>query len=520
LGLQNLQRLVPILVLGLSIAGIASGQTGGFDESTFADRVARMHASTSVPGMSVAVVQDGEVLHLGGYGVAGPDGRPVTGQTSLQVGSVTKSMTALVVLQLAAEGKLDLDAPVVEHLPGFRTADRSASDRITIDHLVTHRSGLTTLAGNRRQARTGREAEGPARAVEDLATEALAAEPGHRFQYSNANYAILTHLIETVEGRPFEQVLASRILEPLGMEDSFVRHPESGSPDVASGHRSWFGWARPTDVVLDRHMAGAGAVVASAEDMARYVIALQTRDARIVPESADRLFESQPIRGPFGYAYGWHVFRDPDGDLISHTGATPGFNSIVVMGPATGRAVVVLTNQFGILNGRLPQAVAHEALGLEPVEPGAPLSAHLGLWSGLGLVVGILLWVVKTGRRLWRPTPIRTWVRWLNVGAVVALAGGVVAVWILFPGVAGLSIASGRLYFPDVMLLLYTSCGLAIALAVGCAGFAERAHAAEATAGSMARPAASLRSSMATISSGFAMATMSRSPSSRSGIHV
>lgn len=468
-----------VVLLVLSVVGTADGRSStdaDFDGARFSARVDDMHHRTAVPGIAVAVVQDGEVVHRRGRGIAGPDGQPVTGQTAFQIGSVTKSFTGLVLLQLAAEGKLDLDDPVVQYLPTFRTIDKARSDRITIDHLVTQRSGLTTLAGNRRQVSTGDGSAGPADAVAELASESLASEPGQRFRYSNANYAILTHLIEVVEGRPFEEVLASRILEPLGMQDSFVGAPSVDSSPVATGYRSWFRLARPTDLVLDRRMMGAGGIWASAEDLARYVAAVQSRDPRIVPDSADRLFAARPIQGPLGYAYGWFLYSDSDGGLIYHSGASPGFNSMVAIDPDTGRAVVVLTNLFGILHGQLAQAVAHEALGLEPVDPAPPLGPQLALWSGVAAILGILLWLFKTGRRLLgSPGPMRPWVRWLNLGAVFGMVGAAVTMLVLFPRVVGASIASGRVYFPDLMWLLFTACGMLVVLALGRLALVSRA---------------------------------------------
>jgi CubicO group peptidase (beta-lactamase class C family) len=474
------QRRCRIAIAVLSIAMAAGGRaqsSSDFDEAGFSARVAEMHARTAVPGLAVAVMQDGEILHLRGYGEAGPDGRPVTGRTCFQIGSITKSFVALVILQLAAEGELGLDDPVVKHLPTFRTADKAASDRITIDHLVTHHSGLTTLDGNRRHAPTGRDDEGPAQAVADLASAELFAEPGSRFQYSNANYVVLSHLIEVLDGRPFEQALTSRIFEPLGLANSFVRRPTSDEQDVATGYRSWFQFARPTEYTLDRRMIGAGGISASAEDLARYVVAVQTRDPRIVPADADRLFQARPFQGSLGYAYGWIVYQGPDGDLVSHEGASPGFSSLAAIDTETGRAVVVLTNLFGISPGRLAQAVTHEALGLEPVEARASLSTQLALWSGVMAVLGIALWLVKTGRRLFiEPMPMRTRVRWLNAGAAVGLGGLVAAVLIVFPHVVGTTIASARLYFPDLVLILFTGCGLAVVLALGRLALAVRSR--------------------------------------------
>lgn len=299
----------------------------GFDAAAFGAAVMEMREEAGAPGLAVAVLRDGRTLHAQGYGVAGPNGSPVTTGTAFQTGSITKSFVALVILQMASEGKLDLDDPVVRHVPGFRTADKSQSDRIAIDHLVTHRSGLTTLDGNRGGADSG--LSGPAAAVAGLSGAQLFAEPGTTFQYSNANYALLSRLIEILDDRRFEQSLEARIFEPLGMTGSFVQVPPADAVAVATGYRLWFGVPRPwqpePEAEPDRRMIGAGGVSASIEDPARYAEAVRTRDPRVVPEEADRLFDINPFHKQWGYSYGWYTNGAGEEPVFEHSGFTPGF---------------------------------------------------------------------------------------------------------------------------------------------------------------------------------------------------
>ena len=210
-----------LVLLGRQVMADQSGADHEFDVVSFDAVAANMREDAGVPGMAVAVLRNGQVLHIKGYGVEGPNEQPVTAQTAFQIGSITKSFVALVILQLASEGKLTLDDPVVRHVATFSTASKTQSDRITIDHLVTHRSGLTTLDGNSANA-VEANLSGPAAAVAALASAQLSAEPGETFQYSNANYAVLSHLIEVLDGQSFEQALVTRIFEPLGMTNSFV----------------------------------------------------------------------------------------------------------------------------------------------------------------------------------------------------------------------------------------------------------------------------------------------------------
>jgi CubicO group peptidase (beta-lactamase class C family) len=436
-----------------------------------------MREDAGAPGMAVAVIRNGQVLHSKGYGIAGPNGQPVTPQTAFQIGSITKSFVALVILQLASEGKLNLDDPVVRYVPTFRTASTSQSNRITIDHLVTHRSGLTTLDGNSlATADTG--SSGPAAAVAEMADAKLFADPGMTFQYSNANYVLLSHLIEVLDGRSFEQALQARIFDPLGMDNTFVQVAHSDAIAIATGYRLWFGVPVPTqsdpDAVPDRRAMGAGGIWASIEDMARYLEAVRTGDPRIVPEKADRLFRIKHFSEQWGYSYGWYANSAGDAPFFEHSGFTPGFFALATIVPATGEAVVVLTNKSGLAQGDLPRAVTHAALGWDPVPAAAQFGPRIAIWSAVTAPVGLLLLLWKTGRRLRHGGPsMRFAVRVLNVGAALGLVVGVYVLFVGFEKLIGVSFSTGYAFFPDLtsttvaamaLALLLAACRLALAV--------------------------------------------------------
>ena len=458
-----------VLLMGQLALAVQQDASGDFDEAAFAAVAEQMREDAGAPGMAVAVLRDGRTLHARGYGIAGPDGQPVTTQTAFQTGSITKSFVALVILQMAAEAKFGLDDPVVRHVPDFRTASRAQSDRITIDHLVTHRSGLSTLDGNRFDAAVP-GSSGPAAAVAELAGVRLFAEPGASFQYSNANYVLLSHLIEVVDGQPFERVLQARIFEPMGMAHSFVQVPNAAT--VATGYRLWFGLPRPwqpdTGAGPDRRMIGAGGIWSSVGDMARYLDAVRSRDPRIVPEGADRLFAIQPFHGQWGYAYGWYSDGSREEPVFGHSGFTPGFHALATMVPAEGQVVLVLTNMSGLAQGDLPRAVTHAALGWEPVPAAAPLGARSAIWWAVTAPLGLLIFLYKTGRRLLGARqPMRPWMRVLNVGAVLALVAGAYFVFVGFQIMTGVGFRTGYAFFPDLTVTAVAAMSLALLLAAG-----------------------------------------------------
>lgn len=430
--------------------------------------VERGMADLHIPGAAVALFSDGRVTHVRGLGRADGAGTPVTAQTPFQLGSVSKSFAALVVLQLADEGRLSLDDPIIRYIPTFRTADPAASSRISIRHLLNHRSGLSTLDGNRSQSTTDRGADAMARATLKLRGARLRTRPGDRFAYSNANYALLAHVIETVERRPYEDVLQDRIFGPLGMRNSFVQASKPGSARPAVGHTQWFGQTVERDFVAGRMMAGPGGVTASAEDLATYLVAVFGRDPRIVPTSLSEAL-SQERRG--GYEFGWEFDTIDDRRLIFHGGLNPGFWSRVAYDPETRQGVLVLTNMSGSLEGNLVGGTVNYALGL-PAEAIAPAGVNrLRLWGTLGLTLLLALGSALSIRNLLR----------LNVGAErrftvarlavavipsLALLGLSYALVVTVPGFSGVTLTAVYMFYPDVGVLLALSSATAALWAI------------------------------------------------------
>jgi len=136
-----------------------------------------------IPGIALGIVQGDQIVHLQGFGFADSSGRKITPQTPFYIGSVTKSFTALAVMQLVEAGKIDLDAPVQTYLPWFELADKAASAKITVRHLLNQTTGISTIDGNRFwNSQLGLE-----ETVRGLKTIQLTQPVGTTFQYSNTN---------------------------------------------------------------------------------------------------------------------------------------------------------------------------------------------------------------------------------------------------------------------------------------------------------------------------------------------
>jgi D-alanyl-D-alanine carboxypeptidase len=291
--------------------------------------------AAGVPG-ALAYVDDGSAELRVARGAANLEtGASLRATDRFRAGSITKTFVAAVVLQLAAEGRLDLDAPVASWLPGL------VPRGITVRQLLSHRSGLADYVDDR-----GIVSE-PVSSHRALTEQALArapvAEPGERYSYASTNYLVLGLLVERVTGNELGDELRERIIGPLalvhttfepgvthlrvhgyrpGIHDGIV----SGDPRDTDGESAAWAWA-------------AGALVSDAGDLARFLEALVS--GRVVP--APLLDEMIPARG---YGLGLAAFTTPCGPAIGHTGNLGGYVSAAWTDPRAEHSVVVMANSY------------------------------------------------------------------------------------------------------------------------------------------------------------------------------
>ncbi len=359
-------------------------------------------AENKVPGVAVALIEGGGVVYQKGFGVADGNGNLVTSQTPFQLASVTKTFTALLVVQLEADGKLLLSDYIIKHIPWFRTTDKSLSDQITIRHLLQHNSGLTTRSGNWTQNTTYRGQDATELSVKKLLDTRLHSPPGEVFQYSNSNFHILSHLIEVVEGKPFEEVMYERILAPMKMHDSFVQITDRKTPVPAVGFPHWFGHPIERSFILGRMKMGDGGMVASVEDMGQYVIEMATGGLGVVSkEMRDNLLNAEQ-NSINGYALGWELKAFKNGLLYQHDGANGGFGSMLGFSDAAGFengiGFVILSNASSALYDQFVWGLREVILGAEPL-PNRINKVNLVFLIAMYLSIFLLLYAIYSRKK-------------------------------------------------------------------------------------------------------------------------
>lgn len=440
------------LTLAFLVAPIAAAQDWVEPLDTFLEREL---GRASFPGAAVAVVSGDEVLYARGFGeTRARGGEAVTPRTSFEIGSLTKSMTALAILHLEERGRLELDDPVQRHLPWFRVADEAASARITVRHLLTHESGLPTTSHAIVRKDPERIDPSIEEGVRALADVELAGPPGAWFAYANTGYATLGAVVEAVSGESWFDYVETRILEPLGMEDAGTTIASQARLDMARPH-TWRLGTRVEVASVRPFLAPSGSLqTASARDMAAYLRAwLRPEEGGVVTPRAAALATRPLVHvGDEFFGFGWIDANLADERLVYHTGGTAGSTSYMALLPGHDLGVVVLGNAMSTLAPTLGRGVVEVVLGDEPGPVGPDIVPILSRSVAAVVVVALVLSALLVQRvvSLLRrgPAPRRRWALAVRAAALSLVA---VAAWIGMPRLlaeAGLPAPFGLFGYP------------------------------------------------------------------------
>jgi CubicO group peptidase (beta-lactamase class C family) len=309
----------------------------------------------NIPGVALAIVEGDRIVHLRGFGQARPNGEAPTPQTSFNIASLTKSVTALAVMQLVESGKLDLDAPVQRYLPWFRLADPQASAQITVRHLLYQTSGLPMSAGEIQLADLDQSSGATERQARALATLVLRSSVGAAFEYSNANYSLLGLIIEAVSGEVYADYVQNHIFTPLEMHHTSASQAIAKQHDLAVGHHYWFAMpvAAP-NLPLPHGSLPAAGLISTAEDMAHYLTAhlnggrygnVQILSGAGIAELQRGVADVRVMGLSLGqYGMGWFADTIGQTKLVWHSGTLPDFGAYMALLPEQKKGVVLLFN--------------------------------------------------------------------------------------------------------------------------------------------------------------------------------
>lgn len=332
---------------------------------------AKMQA-LNIPGAAISVVKDGRVWLTKGYGVADLEtGRPVDPErTGFRIASLSKLFTAAAVMQLAEAGKVDLHADIRRYL-GDLSLPLQYEEPVTLHHLLTHTAGFD-LSDIGDAAPTPEELYPLGEWIEQH-PQPQVFPPGFAYHYSNYGFALAGYIVERVSGLPFPKYIERRIFQPLGLAYSTVEQPPPtwSTAEISRGYQWKKGGYQPLPFDYSQ-LAPANAMISTAEDMARFMLAqLGNGSPLLSPESQREMHRQQfaASPSPFGMAYAFHENRICGRRALDHSGGQLGFSSYLVLIPELQLGIFLSQNRReGLLHQEIVRMIV-EAIAPDWTSP-------------------------------------------------------------------------------------------------------------------------------------------------------
>ena len=393
----RINRLFTILLLVALIFSacqpiqpVTSIQVSKLDDATITkidNIVAQAMTDYPTPGFTLCIVKDGQVVYSKGFGLADVEHqRPMTPRSVSTEYSIAKSMTAMAVMQLVEQGKVNLDEPVTTYLPYFTMAD-PRFQAITVRMLLNHTSGMPDDPWD--FALTG-DADPLEQAVRSLSSKSLLDAPGAAWSYADVGFDILGDLIAKVSGEPFPNYMKEHLLKPLGMRTSTFVGEEVASALRVTGYVDGEGGGVTVgEANFDARNAPAANLYSNCAEMAQWAIVMLNQGKAgekllLTTESIEAMWTNgvatpwRDIIGPWyggafqTYSLGWHLGSMDGHRLVGNAGSGDGFNTQMQLAPDDGLAVIAMNNWLTVETATWYPAsfaaldVMYTLLGIEP----------------------------------------------------------------------------------------------------------------------------------------------------------
>ncbi|MCU1243445.1 MAG: hypothetical protein JWO71_4171 [Candidatus Acidoferrum typicum] len=361
--------LAALLVILLPAHAVAQDNALTPEKRTQIEKaVSAFMSANSIPGISVAIVQNGHPVWSAGFGMSDlEDSAPATSSTLYRLGSISKPITAVAILQLYERGKLDLDVPVQKYCPVFPQKDSP----ITTRQLLAHLSGIRHY----NQDGKGDVPEDSARhfasmeeSLQLFASDPLLSKPGTQFHYSTYGYTLLGCVLEGAAPQKYVDFVRENILRPAAMEhtqadDFFAIVPHR----TRWYHRDQSGVVHNAGVLDSSYKIPGGGLISSADDMANFETAILA--GRLLKPATQDLMWTVPHTTDgkhTSYALGWALDDHFGLHIVGHDGGQQGTSTAILLAPQKSAAVVVLTNMDNQDANALAESLLKITLDLQP----------------------------------------------------------------------------------------------------------------------------------------------------------
>ncbi|MEO0572224.1 MAG: serine hydrolase domain-containing protein [Bacteroidota bacterium] len=358
--MTNTMHIIKTTILGTLVL-VSNYCIHGQESKNLDNYLNELHESHVIPGFSVVVVNKDGLIYQKGFGKKRLDAlAPFTGKTVTAIGSLTKSMTAMGILQLVEQGILELDVPVVNYLPEFRTANKEMSDKVTVRMLINNTSGLQASP----QPSYDLSDRALGKIVKDLKSTFITQEPGTLYEYSNLGFSVAGYLIGQVSGMTYKEFLNKRVFGPLGMKNTSTNPEIFTKMGALEGHyhgiEQAFPAIREKEFESGEYIPAGSFTRSNALDIGNYLIALlnngrygnvQVLSAESIREmwtpntSFPGLTEAQGGDGKaIEYGLGWMISEIEGRKVIHHGGSTGKMSSMTMIDLTNNIGATVLAN--------------------------------------------------------------------------------------------------------------------------------------------------------------------------------
>jgi beta-lactamase class C len=352
----------------------------GFDVPQFESIAQALVADQRVPGLAMAIVQNGRILSARGYGITDVRvAEPIDAHTVFRLASLSKAFAGTIAGLLVSEGALRWDSKLTDFMPGLQLSQPGAAQRLTVADVLSHRVGLTHNTYDR-----DLEANADYRSlVQKLAYAPMACQPGECYAYQNIAFSLVGDVVFAATGKFYSDAVAQRIFKPLGMNDaSYGLEGIESSARWARPHvRGGRGWVPLLPKPSYYRVAPAAGVNASISDMAQWLIAQTGHRPDVLPASLLATLHAPVINTPSelrgsswrrarlnaaGYGIGWRVYDYAGHRVVFHGGAVQGYRGVVAMVPDRDLGIAILWNSESSLPSGLLPTILDSAIGVTP----------------------------------------------------------------------------------------------------------------------------------------------------------
>ncbi len=327
------------------------------------DKILSAQFKSDGPGCAALVAYKGEIIYIKAFGLANiENGVPMKPDMIFRIGSITKQFTAIAILRLMEQGKLDLQDELTKYIPDYPVNGK----KITIEHLLTHTSGIKSY--------TDMEEFNAAVQGKDMKVDELIAffknkpmdfDPGTNWKYNNSGYVLLGAILEKITGKPYGEYIEETIFKPLGMKNSLYGSNSKIIPNRASGYDPGKTGIQNASYLSMTLPYAAGSLMSSVEDLYKWNRALRSNQL-VKKETLEKAFTGYKLQTGrnANYGYGWSIGEIGNHRVIEHSGGIPGYLSDALYAPEDDIFIAVLSNCTCNPPGGLLQKMTASVLGV------------------------------------------------------------------------------------------------------------------------------------------------------------